>query len=313
MPFRYSKPIGRASRDTTTSESQGQLAVLHGKHFFAIPLLAVALCLPAVNAQGQTAPATPSSAAQQKLLASLRQYAGRYVDNLPNFICEQVTRQFEAGKKPKHWHKGDTLTAKLVYNEGREERTLEFVNNRPVTTHPGFWRRPLVTEGEFGMLMERVFGSITDADFTWAGWQLIRGRWLAEFDYAIDKQHSTLSLTLGDTVKAIVPYHGSVYADPNTGAIWRITSNPADIPPELQTRSIATVIDYDDVTIGGQSYVLPAQAVVVLVTLSNHIRNEIYFTNYRKFEAESRITYAPGSGSGAAPPGKIATPKAPPK
>jgi hypothetical protein len=235
------------------------------------------------------------------------------VDNLPNFICEQVTRQFEAGRKPKHWHQGDTFTARLIYNEGREERTLEFVNNLPVGAHGHFWRRPLVTEGEFGMLMERVFGSTTDTDFLWAGWQPGEGRWLAVFDYEIDKQHSTLSLTLGDLAKAVVPYHGSIYADPATGAIWRITSNPSDIPPELRTKSIETTIEYSLVNIGGQSYILPAKATVLLATPSNNIRNEIEFTKFRKFEAESRITYGTGSEDQATQPEKDSSPAEPPE
>lgn len=288
------------------------MAILAGKHKLETALLATALCIPAMAAE-VSAPGAPSPALQKKLLASIRQYAEEYVENLPNFICEQETRQFEAGKKPKHWHKGDTLSSKLVYNNGREERTLQFVNNHPVGTHPRFWRRPLVTEGEFGMLMERVFGSIADTDFSWADWQTIRGKQLAVFDYAIDKQHSTLSLTLGDTAKAVVPYHGSIYADPRTGAIWRITSNPSDIPPDLETKSIATTIDYDEVTIGGQAYVLPAQAVVNLVTLSNHIRNEITFSSYRKFETESRITYTPDSGDGSALPDKPPRAENPPR
>lgn len=270
------------------------------------------LSLPALADEPQ-APPTPSTAEQKKLLASIRQYAERYVDNLPNFICEQVTRQFEAGRKPKHWHRGDTLTAKLVYNEGREERTLEFVNSRPVGTQGHLWRRPLVTEGEFGMLMERVFGSITDTGFSWGGWQPSGNSWLAVFNYEIDKQHSTLSLTLGDLAKAIVPYHGSIYADPSTGAIWRITSNPTDIPPELKTKSIDTVIDYGPVLIAGQRYVLPAKATVVLVTPSNNVRNEIEFTNFRKFETESRITYSSGSQGQATQSDKSTSPNAPPK
>jgi hypothetical protein len=264
------------------------LASLPGGQFFAISFITL-LSLSA-TAEDLQPPPTPSPAQQQSLLSSIRQYAERYVDNLPNFICEQVTRQFEAGKKPKHWHQGDTLTARLVYIGGREDRTLEFVNGRPVGNLGQIWHRPLITEGEFGMLMERVFGSIPDTGFSWSGWQLSGNTWLATFDYEIDKQHSTLSLTLGDLAKAVVPYHGSIYADP-TGAVWRITSNPSDIPSELRTKSISTTIDYKSVVIGAQSYVLPAQATVTLVTPSHNIRNEIEFTNFRKFETESRITY----------------------
>ncbi len=287
------------------------MARLRAGRRVALPL-SVLLSLPVFSAES-TPPPAPSAAEQTKLLSSIRRYAEQYVDNLPNFICEEVTRQFEAGKKPKHWHQGDTLTARLVYNEGREERTLEFVNNRPVAAHAGFWHRPLVTEGEFGMLMERVFASATDTDFSWAGWQRGDNGWFAVFEYRIDKQHSTLSLTLSDLAKAIVPYHGSIYADPASGAIWRITSNPSDIPAELRTKSIETTIDYSSVNIGGQSYVLPAKATVLMVTPSNNIRNEMEFTKFRKFEAESTITYGSSPEGQAAPPDKHAIPNSPPE
>jgi len=271
------------------------LPTLTGRQLITVTIIAL-LSLPATSEESQP-PAEPSPAQQKSLLSSIRQYAEQYVDNLPNFICEQVTRQFEAGKKPKHWRQGDTLTARLVYNGGREERTLEYVNNRPVGSRAQIWHRPLITEGEFGMLMERVFNSLPDTGFSWSGWQPSGNGWLAAFDYEVDKQHSTLSLTLGDLAKAVVPYRGSIYADPATGAIWRITSNPTDIPAELRTKSISTVIDYAPVTIGGRSYVLPSQATVTLVTPSNNIRNDIEFTGFRKFETESRITYSPDGTS----------------
>jgi hypothetical protein len=271
------------------------LPTLRGRQLFTVPILTL-LSLP-VTGEELRPPAEPSPAEQQNLLSSIRQYAEQYVENLPNFICEQVTRQFEAGKKPKRWRQGDTLTARLIYNGGREERTLEYVNNRPVGTRAQIWRRPLITEGEFGMLMERVFNSLPDTGFSWSGWQSGGSGWLAAFDYEVDKQHSTLSLTLGDLAKAVVPYRGSIYADPATGAIWRITSNPTDIPAELRTKSISTLIDYAPVAIGGKSYILPFQATVTLVTPSGNIKNEIEFTGFRKFETESRITYSPGATS----------------
>ncbi|MGH9614001.1 MAG: hypothetical protein ACRD4P_13065, partial [Bryobacteraceae bacterium] len=43
--------------------------------------------------------ASPTAAEQNRLLASMHQYAAQYVSNLPNFLCVQVTRQFDAGKK----------------------------------------------------------------------------------------------------------------------------------------------------------------------------------------------------------------------
>jgi hypothetical protein len=260
--------------------------------------ITLATLLMAAAAQGQSGnvPAAPDESAQNRILAAMHHYAAEYVANLPNFICDQITHQFEAGRKPKHWHKGDILTSKLVFNQGREERTLELVNNKPVEHAFRYWRAPLTSEGEFGMLIETVFGPSSQAEFQWDRWDEFDGSTVAVFDYSIERAHSTLSLSLSDLAKAVVAYHGSVYADPQTGVIRRISSAAEDIPPEVHTRSIGTVIEYGNVDIAGQKYFLPLSAIVSLATESGNVRNEIEFRNYRKFEADSHITYADAPG-----------------
>ncbi|MBV8809303.1 MAG: hypothetical protein JO033_11575 [Acidobacteriaceae bacterium] len=262
----------------------------------------------------QQAQAISSEADQQQILSRVRAYAERYVANLPNFVCDLETRQFQAGKKAKHWHKGDTLISRLTFNAGREEHTLEKVNDRPVRTQSRRLFQPLVTEGEFGMLMQGVFAPASAAAFTWVGLENLEGRRVGVFQYAIDQQHSNVSLSLDDTKKDYLPYHGSIYADPETGAIWRITSIPTDFPDELLTKSLSTVIDYDRVDIAGRDYLLPIAARVALETPTRNDRNELEFRNYRKFEAKSRITYASADdgGSGSAD-NLVGRPGAPPE
>lgn len=242
----------------------------------------------------QASPAAPSAAVQEKLVAAMREYAEQYVANLPNFICTQVTEQFEAGHKTTHWHRGDTLTSKLVFNEGREERSLELVNDKPRKSGGRSWRTPLVTEGEFGMLLNSIFGEASNAAFSWNSWDLVAGKRVAVFDYTIDGNHSTLSLSLSDLARAIVAYHGSVYADPATGVVWRITNRVTEIPRQIQTKSVSTTIEYEKTAIGSANYVLPVEASIWLSTEANDIRNEIRFKDYRKFEADSTITYTSG-------------------
>jgi hypothetical protein len=220
----------------------------------------------------------------------MRAYAGDYISNLPNFICQQTTQQLEAGKKPTKWRKGDTIVSKLVFSEGHEQRSLESVNDKPAQASH-FVRRPLVTEGEFGVLLANVFGESAQATFSWNGWQMLRGRRVAVFDFDVVKEHSTLRLSLSDLAHATVPYRGSVYADPATGAVLRIMSSAYDIPVAVQTRSIATTIDYDPVSIGGRDYLLPVEASVLLDTGSHHVWNRMEFRGYRKFEAESTVTF----------------------
>jgi len=105
--------------------------------------------------------------------------------------------------------------------------------------------------------------------------------------------NTPLTLNLSDLVKAVVAYHGSLYADPATGAVWRITDTASDIPPALLTREISTTIDYDEVSIGTNKYLLPVEAIVSLLLENKKVRNEMEFRNYRKFEADSSIVFGP--------------------
>ena len=247
------------------------------------------LCFAALVA-AQTPPLTPD---QDKLIEAMRRYADQYISSLPNFLCVQVTEQFQGDAQGEHWHRGDTLTQKLVFQGGHEERTLELVNHKPVKPGRKHWRAPLTTEGEFGMLLDRVLGPASAATLEWRGWDTVRDRRVAVFNFSIDQQHSTLTLTLEEFARATVPHHGSIYADPATGAVWRITNIADDIPPRIQTKNIATTIDYDEIPIGAGNYILPLAASVFLSTGLSSSRNEIQFKSYRKFDADSTITFGP--------------------
>ena len=254
--------------------------------------VAALLCLCGAAFTQDTNPAPRPATDPNQLLEVMRAYVENYVANLPNFICLQTIEQFEAGKKKERWLKRNTLVFKLVFDGKREQQSLELVNGQPPKpTNRKIMRRPLITEGEFAILLSNVFGANSNATFQWKGWADFDGRRLAAYDYSIDKDHSTLKLSLSDLAQAVLPYHGSVYADPANGAIWHISDEADEIPREIKTRSIATSIDYGPVTLGNTTYLLPDRASVQVATDSGFIQNKLYFRNYQKFEAQSTITF----------------------
>jgi len=266
------------------------------------PVLAVSFAFMVAQTPSGQIEGAPEHAEQERILGLMRAFAEGYVSNLPNFLCDQETRQYEAGKKSKKWHEGDTLTSKLSFHNGEEQRTLQMVNGKPVEPGTKRWRTPLVTEGEFGILLSRVLGPESRASFTWSHWETVREKRLAVFDYNVTKEDSTLTLRLSDLAKAVVPYYGSVYGDPATGAVWRITDAASEIPLALQTREISTTIDYSEISIGEKTYLLPLQATVSLLLEDKKVRNEMDFRAYRKFEAESVIKFGePGGGEAPKP------------
>jgi len=245
---------------------------------------------PALAAQDTAA--APGADEQDRMLEQMEAYGAHYVSGLPDFLCEQVTRHFEASLNSNRFHKGDTITEKLSFHDGEEKRTVDLVNGKPAEGPPRRWRERFTSEGEFGILIDRVLGPGSYATFTWSHWETVSGRHLAVFDYSVDKERSTLHLELSDLARAVLAYHGSIFADPETGAVWRITEAVSkDIPPALQTREVSTVIDYGEAAIGDRQYLLPVTATVSAITWEGRIRNEIEFRGYRKFNADSVIHF----------------------
>lgn len=251
--------------------------------FFSVLFFAVTL---------HAAADAPDSAEQQRILDKVRHSAKNYLDSLPNFICSRITEQYQAGKKPEHWKQRDTITDRLIFSKGKENITPELINGKPLQPHQVL-NRPLDTGGEFGGLVGTILDPRSVAQISWRGWEEIRGHRLAVFAYTIDAEHSML--TLGVTEDVIVPYNGLLYADPETGDLWRITSSPFDMPPSTETKSLTTTVDYGSVEISGKSYLLPTSASILLNTGRQNLLNKVTFTGYRKFETESKITFVSGS------------------
>jgi hypothetical protein len=237
----------------------------------------------------QTIP-PPDSVRQQQILDEIKQYAMTYTDNLPNFICLQVTRRFVDFNSSDHYRLVDTVNAQLSYTEGKENYRLVSVNNRVVSM--GMEQLGgAVSVGEFGSLMKGIFDAKSEAEFGWDHWATLRGKRMAVFNYFIDSGHSSYSIEYNREQRIITAYRGLVYADEYTGAISRITFTAVDIPRSFPVNEATEILDYDDVNISGQPYICPLKADLRMRAGREKTKNEIEFRLYRKFGTESNIVY----------------------
>jgi hypothetical protein len=237
----------------------------------------------------QTIP-PPDSVRQQQILDEIKQYAMTYTDNLPNFICLQVTRRFVDFNSSDHYRLMDTVNAQLSYAEGKENYKLVSVNNRVV--NGGMEQLGgAVSVGEFGSLMKGIFEPKSEAEFGWDHWATLRGKRTAVFNYFIDSGHSSWSIEYNREQRIITAYRGLVYADEYTGAISRITFTAVDIPRSFPVNEATEILDYDDVNISGQPYICPLKAGLRMRAGREKTKNEIEFRLYRKFGTESNIVY----------------------
>jgi hypothetical protein len=177
---------------------------------------------------------------------------------------------------------------------------LEDVDGKPIEARRKGWKHPMETEGEFGPLLANLFSDASDAQLKWNRWETVKGRRLAVFDYNIDKEHSQAKLGDSYVHDVTVPTAGSVFGDPSTGEIFKVSSDVSEIPSELSQREADTTVTYDYVTIGTSKYLLPAHVTVLMKTRDSSLRNESDFEDYKKFEAESTLKFG-NEDSGSAP------------
>lgn len=286
------------------------------------PLAVQAIATLRQHAAGLPAPAQPpvtlepvlEGAAEQALLAKMAGYASNYLHNLPDFLCSETTRFFLSGKQPSNlkktkfkstakWRLDQTITEDVGYYGGSEHHHTRLVDDVP-DTRPIQKIRSNYSRGEFGAILGLTFDPAGKAQFHWDHWENSGQKRLAVFSYSITRENSQYVVCCASTGTVTIngfqqrqlkswasAYRGLLYADPDTGAIERFTLRNVDIPSWVDMDAAGNWIDYSEVNLSGQPYRLPAQAVHHTQIRNYQTRDEIEFSNYRKFTADSTITF----------------------
>jgi hypothetical protein len=269
---------------------------------------------PATGSLGSTkAPVIPppDSVTRQKILGMMKEYAMQYTQNLPNFICTEATRRYIDPNGGDAYRSLGILLSRIAYRDGNEDNKIFSINGKlqDMDMRSAKVGGGSVSSGEFGSMMRAIFEPSSQADFGWDHWATLRGRRMAVFNYFIDSGHSEYSIDYGssesDHQRIITAYSGLIYADPNTGEITRIKFVARDIPKSFPVNSAEETLDYDEVQISGNPYIVPLVATLYMSAGRDKTKNEIQFANYKKFETGSTIFYGDSkitSSAEAAPP-----------
>jgi hypothetical protein len=230
----------------------------------------------------------PDEATQQQILKTAQSYAEQYHRQIPDFICSQTVRRYSAKKDRDKWKLEDTFLATMGYRDGHDRRVVLSRNNKPISGEKqphGFW-----THGEFGNLLQRVFSENARTSFQFDKWEKEGDSELAVFHYETGSDFSGLRLSVG-AASAWVPYRGSISIEPKTGRIYHVASEASNIPPGFPVKAMTVRLDYKPVPLNDTEYLLPAVADGTITLQDHRIRNEIEFSEYRKFDAQSSIRF----------------------
>lgn len=231
--------------------------------------------------------AAPDANQQREILARISQFALRYKGHLPDFSCtELIDRSHADGGADPQWKHQDTLEAAAGYLDDRASYKLLKVNGKSPGLHP--FENGLGSQGVLGaaLVPNHIFDPRVSTHFNWSKVEMRQGKRLYVFTYEVAP-----FLKLKDGSKEVtVGFHGYFSADPETGMIL-VRHQEMDSPSDYRYQQYITDIEYGPVTISGVEMILPVKASENVREGKRLMRNEIQFVNYRKYSADSTVTF----------------------
>jgi len=258
--------------------------------FGFLAIAAVVCAQSGVEPSGEAPPANPKG-----ILALITGSALRYQGEVPDFTCTELIARSEASAKippgtPPRWKLHDKLEEVLSFVEGRENHTLILVNGKPTRyTHESL--DGMRSDGllQFVMVPNWIFGPLSQTRFDWVRWDTMQGHRVAVFVFETPRSISTRPL-VNQPDTFMVSYHGLIWADPVTGEMARLEAQMS-APKDFPFQQDAFEIDYGKVHISGEEFLLPVKSVGSLQDGKLLSKNEIEFTDYRKYEADVNIRF----------------------
>jgi hypothetical protein len=242
--------------------------------------------------QANAAPAAVSGKPVDPIIEKAREAAANYTASLPNYFCQQMTARYQSDHPKTGWDALDVVTADVAYEDGRETYKNIKIGSKLVNKSMediGGTR----STGEFSTILLDLLDPATDANFRKSGTDTIAGRpaWVYKYEVPRERSHWRVEAPS----QLYYPAHlGSIWIDKETSRVLRIEQGSGFMPKLFPFDTVETVTDYAFISLAaGQKFLLPADAEVLSCLRGTTLcsRNRLEFRNYRKFGADSSITF----------------------
>jgi len=254
---------------------------------------AVALSLLLSLPSGVVAETSASRLAPEVLLLGrIKYHMARILAEQPDYTCLQTIIRSRRQAPSKRYRLEDTVRLEVALVGGKEMFSWPGSREFEVSDLRQLLPTGTVSNGEFALHARAVFLS-PYVRYEFAGEEELAGRRLVRYNYWVPLMGSGYRIRVGEA-EAVVAYHGAFWVEPQSLDLARLDVIATEIPPELGLLEVQNTMEYRRVPIGGQSFLLPQRAVVVLRDLvGNESRNEIQFHDCRHYTGESVISFAP--------------------
>jgi hypothetical protein len=216
-----------------------------------------------------------------------------YLEELPDFICQQDVQRYFDYDGSGAWEKADTLVYELTYNHKNE--TYKPINSigRPITRSLEDVKGAYST-GDFASGLASLFDAETKTIFKPAGKERLGNRNTLLYDFRVPKESSKLQVRAEGAENIYAGYSGTVWIDTETKKVLRIDQALDDLPKSYPVTHSESSVDYDIIKLRGLDvdFLLPTRAEFIIADrrLKHYFRNLIHFKFYRKFETDIKIT-----------------------
>jgi VWFA-related protein len=284
--------------------------------------------------------AAPDDAAQQRMIEAARRYVAQTVPRLPNLFAIRTTNRYD--DSPYEVKKGGWPVRSglhLVNTSSREISIFDERTNQSRNASSANWQTQsgLVSGGEFGSTLSMILSDTVTGKVAWSHWEKTPTGQVAVFQYSVPSSAShfevinslqrqaslegTATPSVGSrqgsgietkpsgggsntsTFLTRPGYHGSLWVDPVTGSILRITMD-ADTKGSAQFRRAAITVQYGPVQIGESEFICPVRSLALSIAVNGanldpltrmpgdaptQWLNESLFTGYHRFAATTKI------------------------
>ncbi len=236
-----------------------------------------------------------SSSTGDPFIDDARDAAFSFSETLPNYVVKQYTTRYAttaARGGRTSWEALDNVTADVIEEDGTEKYKNILVNGRPPredVEKSGSW-----SKGEFSSLLQDVLSPITDADFHGKRASTIVNRAAFRYDFSVEQLNSHWHVE-SEHQSYMPAYTGAIWIDKENYRVLRIELSAQNFPRGFPLDTVESAVDYDYVFIGEGKYLLPVHSEALSCARGTNqcTRNVIEFRNYKKFTADTSITFDP--------------------
>ena len=263
--------------------------------------------------------AAPDGAARQRMLDAARNYVAQTLPRLPDFLATRTIKRYDdslQALKKGAWpvraglHLEDTSSREISVRNEREEQGVKRGSAASQE------QNGLSTWGEFGFLPAVILADTVKGTVTWSHWEQMAAGPAAVFHYAVphSASHYEIVGTIAhgprwqpadaSTVRTAAAYHGSLWVDPETGVVLRLSIEIGENEVG-QFKRFAVMVQYAPVQIGGRNFICPVRSLALdlasagvtsslfgnsgLADAPTEWLNVVSYSGYHRFASTTRI------------------------